>query len=60
LDRVRSEMFLRGATEFRMLLQRNDDVSLQVPLNATQRLPTFLIKQPPTGEDDGYDSENSD
>ena len=42
LDRVRSEMWLRGATEFRMLLQRNDDVSLQVPLNATQRLPTFF------------------
>jgi hypothetical protein len=60
LDRVRSEMFLRGGTELRMLLQRHDPVRLQVPLNATQRLPTFLIKQPPTGEDDGYDSENSD
>ena len=60
LDRVRSEIFLRGGTELRMLLQRHDPVRLQVPLNATQRLHTFLIRQPPTGENDGYDSENSD
>jgi len=60
LDRVRSEMCVRGSTELRMLLQRHDPVRLHVPLNATQRLHTFLIKQPPTGEDDGYDSEDSD
>jgi len=57
LDRVRPEMWLRGGTELRMLLQRHDPVRLQVPLNATQRLHAFLI---PTGEDDEDDSENSD
>jgi len=59
LDRVRPGLWLRGGTELRMLLQRHDPVRLQVPLDATQRLHTFLIKQPPTGEDDEDDSEDS-